>query len=89
MHIDNPLPITEDVEDGISKCPYCLCKYHDTKNFDHLTEKMSENIYHSPFQSYQQQEQYIMPLSTQNISEIGKVKSNIGKTYFNLKFLHF
>ena len=74
---DNPL--IENAEDEITKCPYCLAKYH-AKNLDCLTEKIPENIYHSPLQSYQKQ-QYIMPvLSTQNISEIGKVK--LGKIKF-------
>ena len=74
MHKDNQ--IIDDEEDEITKCPYCLAKYH-AKNLDCVSEKMSKSVYRSSVQSYQPQ--YIMPVSTQYISEIGKVKLNVGK----------
>ena len=84
MHKDNQ--IIDDGEDEITKCPYCLAKCH-AKNLDCLSEKMSKNVYRSPVQSYQPH--YIMPVSTQNISEIGKVKLNVGKNKFNANNLYF
>ena len=78
--------IIDDEEDEITKCPYCLAKYH-AKNLDCLSEKMSKNVYHSSVQSYQPQ--YIMPVSTHYISEIGKVKLNVGENKFNANFWHF
>ena len=84
MHKENQ--IIDDVEDEITKCPYCLAKYH-AKNLDFVSEKMSKNVYRSSVQSYQPQ--YIMPVSTQYISEIGKVKLNVGKNKFNANNLYF
>ena len=84
MHKDNQ--IIDDGEDEITKCPYCLAKYH-AKTLDCVSEKMSKNVYRSSVQSYQPQ--YIMPVSTQYTSEIGKVKLNVGKNKFNANNLYF
>lgn len=75
MHKDNQ--IIDDEEDEITKCPYCLAKYH-AKNLDSVSEKMSKNVYRSS-----------VPVSTQYISEIGKVKLNVGKNKFNANNLYF
>ena len=84
MHKDNQ--IIDDEEDEITKCPYCLAKYH-AKNLDSVSEKMLKNVYRSSVQSYQPH--YIMAVSTQYISEIGKVKLNVGKNKFNANNLYF